>query len=123
MKPEERKFQIACQEERLSPEEYIEFLKRTALGLQYPRERFEERIKKLVHNMGCVAPAQIPQPCMRNLLRIPPSSRGIKLCKIAFALPEKIRYNIQCDQKKQNHSKKRVALCVKPASGPHAFFF
>ena len=99
MKPEERKFQIACQEERLSPEEYIEFLKRTDLGLQYPRERFEERIKKLVHNMGCVAPAQIPQPCMRNLLRIPPSSRGIKLCKIAFALPEKIRYNIQCDQK------------------------
>ena len=48
MKPEERKFQIACQEERLSPEEYIEFLKRTDLGLQYPRERFEERIKKLV---------------------------------------------------------------------------
>lgn len=50
MKPEERKFQIACQEERLSPEEYIEFLKRTDLGLQYPRERFEERIKKLVRN-------------------------------------------------------------------------
>ena len=50
MKPEERKFQIACQEERLSPEEYIEFLKRTDLGLQYPRERFEERIKKLVCN-------------------------------------------------------------------------
>ena len=98
-------------------------MKHTDLGLQYPRERFEERIKKLVHNMGCVAPAQIPQPCMRNLLRIPPSSRGIKLCKIAFALLEKIRYNIQCDQKKQNHSKKRVALCVKPASGPHAFFF
>ena len=50
MKPEERKFQIACQEERLSPEEYSEFLKRTDLGLQYPWERFEERIKKLVRN-------------------------------------------------------------------------
>lgn len=36
------------QEERLSAEEYIEFLKRTDLGSQYPRERFEERIATLV---------------------------------------------------------------------------
>ena len=35
-------------EERLSPEEYIDFLKRTDLGSQYPKERFEERISKLV---------------------------------------------------------------------------
>ena len=35
-------------EERISAEEYIAFLKRTDLGSQYPKERFEERIAKLV---------------------------------------------------------------------------
>ena len=35
-------------EERLTAEEYIEFLKHTDLGSQYPRERFEERISTLV---------------------------------------------------------------------------
>ena len=41
--------EIQIKEERISAEEYIEFLKRTDLGSQYPRERFEERIKKLVN--------------------------------------------------------------------------
>lgn len=36
------------QAERLSAEEYIEFLKHTDLGSQYPRERFNERIERLV---------------------------------------------------------------------------
>ena len=36
--------------ERLSPEEYIGFLKRTDLGSQYPGERFEQRIPKLLWN-------------------------------------------------------------------------
>jgi len=35
-------------EERLTPEEYIDFLKRTDLGSQYPKERFEERIGRLL---------------------------------------------------------------------------
>ena len=39
-------------EERISAEEYIEFLKRTDLGSQYPRERFAERIAKLVKNVS-----------------------------------------------------------------------
>ena len=39
-------------EERVSPEEYIEFLKRTDLGSQYPKERFAERIPKLVKNVS-----------------------------------------------------------------------
>ena len=39
-------------EERVTPEEYIEFLKRTDLGSQYPKERFEERIHKLVKNVS-----------------------------------------------------------------------
>ncbi|HIS68648.1 MAG TPA: GNAT family N-acetyltransferase [Candidatus Gallacutalibacter stercoravium] len=42
--------QITIEEERISAKEYIDFLKRTDLGLQYPKERFEERISKLVSN-------------------------------------------------------------------------
>lgn len=42
---------ISIREERLSPEEYIDFLKRTDLGSQYPRERFAERIEKLVSSV------------------------------------------------------------------------
>lgn len=43
---------ITIVEERISPEDYIDFLKRTDLGSQYPRERFEERIPKLVKNVS-----------------------------------------------------------------------
>ena len=43
---------ITIREERLSPEEYIDFLKRTDLGSQYPRERFAERIAKLVRTVS-----------------------------------------------------------------------
>lgn len=35
-------------EERLTAEAYIEFLKKTDLGSQYPKERFQERISTLV---------------------------------------------------------------------------
>jgi len=37
-------------EERITAKEYIEFLKQTDLGSQYPKERFYERISKLVKN-------------------------------------------------------------------------
>ena len=43
---------IRIQEERVGAEEYIDFLKRTDLGSQYPKERFEERIAKLVKNVS-----------------------------------------------------------------------
>ena len=36
------------QEERLTPEAYIDFLRHTDLGSQYPKERFQERIATLV---------------------------------------------------------------------------
>lgn len=41
---------MTIQQERLTPESYISFLSRTDLGSQYPRERFEERIARLVQN-------------------------------------------------------------------------
>lgn len=43
---------IEIKEERISSQEYIDFLKRTNLGSQYPKERFEERITKLVKTVS-----------------------------------------------------------------------
>ena len=45
------KEEILIKEERISAEEYFEFLKRTDLGSQYPKERFYERISKLVNTV------------------------------------------------------------------------
>lgn len=39
---------FAINEERLTAAEYIDFLKKTDLGSQYPKERFAERIETLV---------------------------------------------------------------------------
>jgi len=44
--------QISILEERISAEEYIDFLKRTDLGSQYPKERFADRIAKLVKTVS-----------------------------------------------------------------------
>lgn len=43
---------ISIKEERVSAKEYIDFLKRTDLGAQYPKERFESRIEKLVGSVS-----------------------------------------------------------------------
>jgi ribosomal protein S18 acetylase RimI-like enzyme len=43
---------ITIREEWITAEEYMDFLKRTDLGSQYPKERFEERIAKLVKNVS-----------------------------------------------------------------------
>lgn len=43
---------ITILEERISAEEYIDFLKRTDLGSQYPKERFDERIARLVKTVS-----------------------------------------------------------------------
>ena len=44
--------EAVIRQERLSAREYIGFLKRTDLGSQYPKERFAERIPKLVKNVS-----------------------------------------------------------------------
>ena len=46
------KEEIRISEERISAGEYIEFLKRSDLGSQYPEERFEERIDRLVNSVS-----------------------------------------------------------------------
>lgn len=43
---------ITYSEERLGADSYIDFLKRTNLGSQYPKERFRERIERLVKNIS-----------------------------------------------------------------------
>ena len=43
---------ITIQSERLTAEEYIDFLKRTDLGAQYPKERFDERIPRLLGSVS-----------------------------------------------------------------------
>ena len=44
--------EYTIREERLTSEEYIEFLKHTDLGFQYPKERFVERINTLVNKVS-----------------------------------------------------------------------
>ncbi len=44
--------EYTIREERLSAKEYIEFLKHTDLGSQYPKERFEQRIETLVNRVS-----------------------------------------------------------------------
>ena len=43
--------EIRIQNERITAEEYVDFLKRTDLGSQYPMERFPERIARLVESV------------------------------------------------------------------------
>ena len=44
--------QCTINEERLTADEYIDFLKHSDLGSQYPKERFEERINSLVNKVS-----------------------------------------------------------------------
>ena len=41
---------VSIFQERITAEEYIDFLKRSDLGSQYPQERFDHRIAKLVES-------------------------------------------------------------------------
>ena len=43
---------ITIRREKLTAEEYIDFLKRTGLGAQYPKERFAERIPRLLESVS-----------------------------------------------------------------------
>ena len=60
--------QITIREERLTAEEYIDFLKRTDLGSQYPRERFEERSARLVKSVSISLAARDEQDTLVGAL-------------------------------------------------------
>jgi ribosomal protein S18 acetylase RimI-like enzyme len=59
---------IEINEERISAEDYIDFLKRTDLGSQYPAERFEERISKLVQNASISLTARTDEKKLVGIL-------------------------------------------------------
>ena len=55
-------------EERVTAEEYIDFLKRTDLGSQYPGERFRERIARLVQTVSISLTARNEQGLLIGVL-------------------------------------------------------
>ncbi|MBR6753224.1 MAG: GNAT family N-acetyltransferase [Clostridia bacterium] len=59
---------MTIQSERLTAEEYIDFLKRTDLGSQYPKERFRERIERLVENASISLTARDENGCLAGVL-------------------------------------------------------
>ena len=59
---------ITIREERITAEEYIDFLKRTDLGSQYPKERFEERIARLVQTVSISLTARDGQGMLVGVL-------------------------------------------------------
>ncbi len=59
---------IGIRSERLSAEEYVEFLKRTDLGSQYPAERFRERIARLVNSVSVSMTARTEEGLLVGVL-------------------------------------------------------
>ena len=59
---------MTIREERITPEEYVDFLKRTDLGSQYPKERFEERIARLVKTVSISLTARNEQGLLVGVL-------------------------------------------------------
>ena len=60
--------EIIIKEERVTASEYIDFLKRTDLGSQYPKERFAERIEKLVKNVSVSLAARTEEGLLVGVL-------------------------------------------------------
>ncbi|HQK72242.1 MAG TPA: GNAT family N-acetyltransferase [Clostridiales bacterium] len=59
---------IEYTQQRLSADEYIDFLKRSDLGSQYPKERFRERIEKLVDHVTISLVAKNEEGCIVGVL-------------------------------------------------------
>ncbi len=64
----EHKSAAVIREERITAEEYIDFLRRTDLGSQYPKERFEERIARLVRTVSISLTARNDQGLLVGVL-------------------------------------------------------
>ena len=59
---------ITIREERITAEEYTDYLKRTDLGSQYPKERFEERIARLVNTVSISLTARTEEGLLVGVL-------------------------------------------------------
>ena len=59
---------VTIRQEKLRAEEYVDFLRRTDLGSQYPRERFETRIPRLLESASLSLAARDGQGCLAGVL-------------------------------------------------------
>ena len=59
---------VTLREERVTAEEYIGFLRRSDLGTQYPKERFEARIARLVQTVSISLTARNAQGLLVGVL-------------------------------------------------------
>ena len=59
---------VTIREERLEAGEYIDFLRRTDLGSQYPLERFRERIPRLLRSASLSLAARDERGCLVGVL-------------------------------------------------------
>lgn len=95
--------------ETLEYAEYVDFLKRTDLGSQYPRQRFEERIPQLLKNIDICITAR--------------NGDGL-LVGICFGLTDWVYFlfltdlGVDRDYARQGIGKRLVELCVEKAGGP-----
>ncbi len=64
----DRQSAVTIREERISAEEYVDFLRRTDLGSQYPKERFEERVARLVRTVSVSLTARNDQGLLVGVL-------------------------------------------------------
>ena len=60
--------EVIIRQERLTAEEYIAFLARTDLGAQYPKERFAERVGRLVRHASISLTARRPDGTLIGVL-------------------------------------------------------
>ena len=59
---------VTIRQEKLKAEEYVDFLRRTDLGSQYPRERFETRIPRLLESASLSLAAREEGGCLVGVL-------------------------------------------------------
>ncbi len=58
---------VTIRQEKLRAEEYVDFLRRTDLGSQYPRERFETRIPRLLESASLSLAARDERGCLTGV--------------------------------------------------------
>ena len=102
------KREITIASERLDAATYIDFLRRTDLGSQYPKERFAERIEKLVRNVSISLTAR---------------DEGSKLVGVCFAITDFAYWmfvtdlGVDRDYVHQGIGKKLMARALEEAGG------
>lgn len=99
---------VYSEAERLTFEEYFEFLKRTDLGSQYPRHNFEERVTRVLSEIDICITARNPEGLLVGMC--------FGLTDFAYFL-FLTDLGVDRDYVKQGIGRKLVALAHKKAGG------